>query len=380
MAKKLQIFVSSTYTDLVDERQAAVEAILRAGHIPAGMELFAAGNESQMEIIRRWIDESDVYMLILGGRYGTVEQSSKKSYTQLEYEYAVSKAKPLFAAVLDDDAIQRKVTKSGLGMIERTFQAELATFRQLVLSKICRMATDTKDIKLIVHETMLDVLRRHEFRGGWLSGQETAELEKRIETMTKENAHLRAQTTSLAAAAHRSKKTDAEEAEFDRLFRLLSVGTEVFKSDDATVGERAAPISAWFITYADSFVTGISNGVGMSAFMKFLFYDIAPKLMIHDLLEVQAVPGQQWWRVRTSKMGNRFLARATERRVALEQTQDIGGPSDKTGDSVSEAASTTTIGDAVASDDVSTRTGSDNKGSPPGLMEAPGPTWLRSAA
>jgi Domain of unknown function (DUF4062) len=46
--KKLQVFVSSTYTDLRDERQAAVEGILSAGHIPAGMELFAAGDQSQM--------------------------------------------------------------------------------------------------------------------------------------------------------------------------------------------------------------------------------------------------------------------------------------------------------------------------------------------
>ena len=47
--KKLQVFVSSTYNDLKEERQAAVEAILKAGHIPAGMELFAAGNDSQLQ-------------------------------------------------------------------------------------------------------------------------------------------------------------------------------------------------------------------------------------------------------------------------------------------------------------------------------------------
>lgn len=67
MKKKLQVFISSTYTDMRAERQAAVEAILRAGHIPAGMELFAAGDESQLETICRWIDDSDVFMLILGG-------------------------------------------------------------------------------------------------------------------------------------------------------------------------------------------------------------------------------------------------------------------------------------------------------------------------
>lgn len=56
--KRLQVFVSSTFTDLIHERQAAVEAILTAGHIPAGMELFTSGDESQMEVIKQWIEES----------------------------------------------------------------------------------------------------------------------------------------------------------------------------------------------------------------------------------------------------------------------------------------------------------------------------------
>jgi hypothetical protein len=87
--KKLQVFVSSTYFDLLEERQAAVEAILKSGHIPAGMELFAAGNESQLNTIRRWIDDSDAYMLILGGRYGSVDPTTRLSYTELEYDFAV---------------------------------------------------------------------------------------------------------------------------------------------------------------------------------------------------------------------------------------------------------------------------------------------------
>ncbi|WP_051007944.1 DUF4062 domain-containing protein [Psychroflexus torquis] len=67
--KKLQVFISSTFIDLIEERQAAVQAVLSCGHIPAGMELFTAGDESQMKVIKRWIEESDVYLLILGGRY-----------------------------------------------------------------------------------------------------------------------------------------------------------------------------------------------------------------------------------------------------------------------------------------------------------------------
>ena len=54
------------------------------------MEQFTPGDETAWEKIRRWIDESDCYMLILGGRYGSIEPTSKKSYVQLELKSGVS--------------------------------------------------------------------------------------------------------------------------------------------------------------------------------------------------------------------------------------------------------------------------------------------------
>ncbi|QDT56709.1 hypothetical protein Pan44_47660 [Caulifigura coniformis] len=108
--KKLQVFVSSTYLDMTEERQAAVQAILMAGHIPAGMELFASGDQTQLEVIKRWIRESDAFFLILGGRYGSVEPLSGKSYVQLEYEYANDLGKSCFTAVITDAGLNRKLT------------------------------------------------------------------------------------------------------------------------------------------------------------------------------------------------------------------------------------------------------------------------------
>src|SRR5437763_14698654 len=115
--KRLQVFISSTYTDLKDERQAAVSAVLKAGHIPAGMELFAAGDESQMQTIKRWIDESDIFMLILGGRYGSIEPNTSLSYMELEYDYAVETGKPFFAVVIEEVALDQKVRSRGRAFI-----------------------------------------------------------------------------------------------------------------------------------------------------------------------------------------------------------------------------------------------------------------------
>lgn len=191
--KKLQVFVSSTYIDLKEERQAAVEAILSAGHIPAGMELFSAGDESQMTVIKRWIDESDVYLLILGGRYGSIDPSSGKSYTHLEYEYAIAQGKPLFAVVINQAALDGKVKTNGMAAIEQDSPHLLKEFKTQVLSNLVKFFDDKKDIKLAVHETLSDFNYRKELTG-WVRGDNsvnTGLLAEEIARLTKENSDLR---------------------------------------------------------------------------------------------------------------------------------------------------------------------------------------------
>lgn len=89
MNKKYQIFVSSTYKDLKQERQLAIDSIIKLRHIPAGMELFSATGENQFEMIKPIIYESDYYLLIVAGKYGTVCEDIGLSYTEMEYDFAV---------------------------------------------------------------------------------------------------------------------------------------------------------------------------------------------------------------------------------------------------------------------------------------------------
>lgn len=190
--KKLQVFVSSTFTDLKTERQAAVEAILTAGHIPAGMELFSAGDESQMSVIKRWIDESDVYLLILGGRYGSLEPLTQKSYTHLEYEYALDQGKPLFGVVIKDSHLDEKVKQFGREVFETSQPQKLKEFRDFVCSKMVRFWDDPRDIKIAILETMDEFSRRDDLIG-WIPGSEavdTASLAAEIARLSSENAAL----------------------------------------------------------------------------------------------------------------------------------------------------------------------------------------------
>ena len=98
MDKRFQVFVSSTYTDLKDERKNVTQTLMEMDCIPAGMELFPAVDEGQWEFIKKVIDDCDYYILIIGGRYGSLGDEGV-SYTEKEYDYAVEKGIKVIALV-----------------------------------------------------------------------------------------------------------------------------------------------------------------------------------------------------------------------------------------------------------------------------------------
>lgn len=173
LKKKYQVFISSTYIDLTAERQAAVQAILTHGNIPAGMELFAASNQSQWEVIKNWIEDSDIYMLILGARYGSVEPVSGKSYTQLEYEYAMELNKPSFSVVIDEGQIANLPNK----FVESENPEKLKTFRKLLTdTTLVEFFKDTKDIEKGVLKSLRYIeINSEERLVGWVRADKSQE-------------------------------------------------------------------------------------------------------------------------------------------------------------------------------------------------------------
>ena len=101
MEKRHQVFVSSTYTDLKDARGRVVQALLQMDCMPAGMELFPAADEEQLKFIQRVIDDCDYYILILAGRYGSLDDEGV-SYTEREFDYAVKQGIPVLAFLHSD--------------------------------------------------------------------------------------------------------------------------------------------------------------------------------------------------------------------------------------------------------------------------------------
>ncbi|HHC2773200.1 TPA: DUF4062 domain-containing protein [Klebsiella pneumoniae] len=305
MKRKLQVFVSSTFTDLIEERQAAVSAILKAGHIPAGMELFTAADRSQMDIIKNWIDESDVYMLILGGRYGSIEPTTGKSYTELEYDYAVEKGKALFAVVITKDALEKKVKEHGTDFIELKEPKPLADFKDKVLSNMSSFFEDVKDIRLCVHESLSDFSANRKLKG-WVSADEiinTHHLAEEIKKLNEENRKLKKQLELKNKHSESSDKISAEKL------------SEVLKGKEVTISQQVTgkdepietDILSLFLAYRDPLVSGITNAASNGKIISFLYHRVCPTLQIYGLMENEKVSGVIR-RYSITKAGIEFLA------------------------------------------------------------------------
>ena len=136
MQRKYQIFISSTYEDLIEERRAVTGVVLSMGHIPVGMELFEAGNEDQWTYIRNRISEIDYYLVIVAERYGSIGREGL-SYTEMEYRFAVEQGVPVAALLLDE----KKRAEWPQRNIEFQKKKEVNAFRELCQQK-ARLSTN----------------------------------------------------------------------------------------------------------------------------------------------------------------------------------------------------------------------------------------------
>lgn len=119
-SRKFQIFVSSVQKDLKEEREAVYEAIRDSGNIPAGMEAFVSTSKEQFEVIKEHIDKSDCVVVILAARYGSINDDTGVSYTEMEYDYAKETGKEVISLILKEDSLpewtERKSSKLRMNM------------------------------------------------------------------------------------------------------------------------------------------------------------------------------------------------------------------------------------------------------------------------
>ncbi|MGO9817233.1 MAG: DUF4062 domain-containing protein [Acidocella sp.] len=185
---RYQVFISSTFTDLKEERAEVIQAIWELDCIPTGMEAFVATNETQWEVIKKVIDECDYYVLIIGGRYGTVTAEGM-SYTEKEYNYAKSLSLPVLGFVHGEPenipAAKTERDESG--------RTRLEAFRKRVMEEHpIRKWTTPEELGGIVSRSITRQLRTNP-RPGWIRnvGQSNLELLEQINALTQENMKLK---------------------------------------------------------------------------------------------------------------------------------------------------------------------------------------------
>lgn len=184
--KRYQVFVSSTYTDLLEERSEVMQALLELDCMPAGMELFPAANEQQWNWIKKVIDESDYYLVIVGGRYGTISEATGMSYTEMEYRYALETAKPAIAFLHEAPA------RIEAGKSETSPQArkKLDQFRKLLEQRLCKYWSSPADLGAKVSRSITQLIK-HQPAAGWIradrvpidSSQEVLALKRKVEDL-----------------------------------------------------------------------------------------------------------------------------------------------------------------------------------------------------
>lgn len=189
--RKYQIFISSTFEDLREQREQVVRAVLEMGHIPVGMEMFSAADDQQWTIIQRHIDDADYYVVLVAHRYGSMD--GDRSYTEKEYDYACSCGVPVLGFVIEAAApwnperIDRDPVKS----------EALHRFKTKVMKKPVSFWKTAADLYGSVSVALMKQMTATP-RTGWIRADQAAgpEVLSELARLSTENASLRARLAS----------------------------------------------------------------------------------------------------------------------------------------------------------------------------------------
>ena len=248
MEKRYQVFVSSTYSDLKEERQSVTQTIMEMDCIPAGMELFPAADEEQWDFIKRIIDDCDYYLLIVGGRYGSITAEGI-SYTEKEYQYAVESGIKVIA-LLHENPIKISVEKSD---ISPELREKLKIFRDKVTKgRLVKFWNESKELPGLVALNLSKTIKMFP-AVGWVRGSvsSSTELLSELNELRKENANLKSEI--LKSSSQPNKKIEGL-ADLDEKFDVNGIyhierGAAVVWKSSISWGEIFSFVSPYLIQH-----------------------------------------------------------------------------------------------------------------------------------
>lgn len=230
---KYQVFISSTYSDLTQERKQVLDVLLMADCIPAGMESFVATDDEQFNVIKKVIDLCDYYILILGKRYGSINDTTGLSYTEMEYNYAIDKGIPVLVFAIDDsvevesDKVEKDDIKKG----------KLSEFKSRAMRN--RLANVWRDTSDLMGKVAISIMKaKSEInRPGWHRGSdiEREQLQREIIELKKENNELK---EKLQLASLQEENRNLDELFFQKHIELHYTEKIYVFTSDTVVGKQ----------------------------------------------------------------------------------------------------------------------------------------------
>lgn len=185
---RYQIFISTSGRDMQPERMVLSQTLV-------GMGFFAWGLEHRTPLTttlaRRQIDECDYVILLLGSQYG--EQAiSGVSYLSLEYEYALSQAKPIIVFMHE----QPENREIDLQETHPQLKDKFLAFRKKLLheAKHIFYFKTPRELELAVRLNIPLMVEQH-MGQGWVPAHQAQQLEDEIRLLRSKILHLEQRVT-----------------------------------------------------------------------------------------------------------------------------------------------------------------------------------------
>lgn len=144
MPPKTPIFVSSTYTDLIPHRSAVRQVLSQFSVDIHGMEVFGARTQKPLDTCLTEVLTSEVFIGIVGMRYGSVDEVTGKSFVEREYETAIRSGLEIWIFLIDEE-------NSGIPpkFVDCENAEKLKTFKkQLKTNHTCSFFVSVDDLAL----------------------------------------------------------------------------------------------------------------------------------------------------------------------------------------------------------------------------------------
>jgi len=186
MEKRYEIFISSTFRDLIEERQIIKNIIIQQDNFPSGMEWFVGGRPPWHHI-EKAIKSCDYYILMVGGFYGSINPKSEPrglSFTECEYRLAQELGKEILLLILSDEAFEKLPPEKREGTKDKI--NKLKEFRDRIMREHTVIQwNNPDDLKTRVSERISIWLKQNQVKdGGWIRFRELNKIASRKQVLT----------------------------------------------------------------------------------------------------------------------------------------------------------------------------------------------------